>query len=59
MLSVLVLSSCFAQRASRRAAKEAAPPTQTPPVQETAPDREIITEECLTNMSLFNESAKN
>lgn len=59
MLSILVLTSCFAQRANRRAAKEATPPAQTSPVQETAPEQEIVTEECLTNMSLFNESAKN
>lgn len=56
----MVLSSCFAQRASRRAARDAKPPTEVaPPAQETAPQEGVITEECLTNMSLFNESAKN
>jgi len=60
MLGVMVLTSCFAQRANRRAARNATPPAEVaPPVTETAPEQNVITEECLTNMSLFNESARN
>lgn len=57
MLSVLVFTSCFAQRANRRADRNATP--VPPPVQEAPVEEGVITEECLTNLSLFNESARN
>lgn len=57
LLSVMIFSSCFAQRANRRAAGNATP-TATP-TQEAPPEPGVVTEECIVNMSLFNESARN
>lgn len=59
LLGVVVLTNCYAQRDSKKEKKaknaetEAVAPVEEP---EEAP---VVTEECLMNMSLFNESAKN
>ena len=62
VLSLVLFTNCFAQKESKKdkkdkkteMAKTVAPPT--PQVAEEAP---VTTEECLVNISLFNESAKN
>lgn len=66
MLGVFILTSCFAQRTSRRD-RNANRNNQTEvvvapePAQEPAPSEQEmqVTEECMINLSLFNESAKN
>ncbi len=57
MLSVMVFTSCFAQRANRRASRDAAPVEAA--AQEAPTEPGVVTEECIINMSLFNESARN
>lgn len=61
MLSIVVLTNCYAQRRSKKAAKEeVAPQTEVVAPQPADPsDVPVVTEECLVNLSLFNESAKN
>lgn len=61
MLSIVVFTNCYAQRKSKKAAKEeVAPLTEVVAPQPVNPsDVPVITEECLVNLSLFNESAKN
>lgn len=61
VFSLVFLTNCFAQKVNKKTKKgkeevktEVAPVVT--PVQEEAPQ---ITEECLINISLFNESAKN
>ena len=62
-LSIVVLTNCYAQRRTRRAAKEEVTPVEVVTPQEPAAEEPtgepVITEECLINLSLFNESAKN
>lgn len=53
---LFVTSSCFAQRTKKAKSGEVAPA----PAEEAAPEEQsVVTEECLMNISLFNESAKN
>ena len=61
MLSIVVLTNCYAQRKSKKAAKEeVAPQTEVvAPQPAEQPEVPVVTEECLVNLSLFNESAKN
>lgn len=61
MLSIVVLTNCYAQRRSKKAAKEeVAPQTEVvAPQPAEQPEVPVVTEECLVNLSLFNESAKN
>jgi len=60
MLSLVVLTSCYAQRKSKKKnrVQETAVEVVEPQVEEK-PEIPIITEECMINLSLFNESAKN
>ncbi|MCF8453897.1 MAG: hypothetical protein K9G42_11875 [Pedobacter sp.] len=60
MLGVLVFTGCFAQRSKKKSKKNEAQVEVAPPVKDTPPaDELVVTEECYTNLSLFNESAKN
>lgn len=65
MLGMFILTSCFAQRTSRRDRNANKNQTEAvvvaEPAQEPAPtEQELqVTEECGVNLSLFNESAKN
>lgn len=62
MLSLVILTNCYAQRRTKRTAvkEEEVTPVEVVTAQEQNPsDEPIITEECLINLSLFNESAKN
>ena len=61
MLSVVLVTSCYAQRESRKdkKAKEQAEQVQTPVAEPQPVEENVVTEECVMNMSLFNESAKN
>lgn len=61
-LSLAIVTGCFAQKENKKEKKgkkaeteTVAPPVETSAVQETG----VVTEECLVNISLFNESAKN
>lgn len=61
-LSLAVVTGCFAQKENKKDKKgkkaeteTVAPQTQTAAVQEPG----VVTEECMVNLSLFNESAKN
>lgn len=63
MLSLVFFTNCFAQKESKKDKKdkkavpeEVTTPTPAPVVENQAP---VVTEECLNNISLFNESAKN
>lgn len=60
MLSIVVLTNCYAQKKSKKDKNE---PAQTevvaPAPAPVAEESNVVTEECLTNLSLFNESAKN
>jgi len=60
MLGIIVLTNCYAQKKSKKSAKEAAVPTEVVAPKEAEPaDPYMVTEECLVNLSLFNESARN
>jgi len=60
MLSIVVLTNCYAQKKSKKDKKEPARTEVVAPAPEPAPvESNVVTEECLTNLSLFNESAKN
>lgn len=62
MLTVVLVTSCYAQRGSKKDKKDKKAQTEQvqEPVAEPAPVEEnVVTEECIMNMSLFNESAKN
>lgn len=60
LLSLVLFTNCFAQRENKRGKKDkvASPKEQTTPAAEPE-EISVITEECLLNISLFNESAKN
>jgi len=63
-LSIVILTNCYAQRRTKKsAAKEEVTPVEVVTPQEPQPEEPagdpVITEECLINLSLFNESAKN
>lgn len=60
MLSVAVLTNCYAQRRTKKAKNQKNVPTEVaaPQVNEETESLEV-TEECLINLSLFNESARN
>ena len=63
-LSIVILTNCYAQRRTKKsAAKEEVTPVEVVTPQESQPEEPagdpVITEECLINLSLFNESAKN
>lgn len=61
LLSLVVFTNCFAQRERKRdrnaEAATAAPVAPTQPA--VADETPVVTEECMINISLFNESAKN
>lgn len=62
MLSIVVLSNCYAQKKSKKDKNEPAKTEVVAPAPAPAPEpaeTSVVTEECLTNLSLFNESAKN
>ena len=58
MLSLVIFSNCFAQKDNKnkkdKSAEATAVATASTPV-----ETNVVTEECLVNISLFNESAKN
>ncbi|HRZ97427.1 MAG TPA: hypothetical protein P5084_07705 [Paludibacter sp.] len=62
LVSLVIFTNCFAQKENKKSKKgktettEEVKPTTPVVTEETAP---VITEECLVNISLFNESAKN
>lgn len=61
MLSVVLVTGCYAQRGSKKDKKDKkdkTEQTQAPAVEEPA-EESVVTEECIMNISLFNESAKN
>ncbi|MDD3320690.1 MAG: hypothetical protein PHS59_04515 [Paludibacter sp.] len=60
LVSVVVFTNCFAQKENKKDKKdktEIVTTTTTPEV--TTQEAPVITEQCLVNISLFNESAKN
>jgi len=60
MLSIVVLTNCYAQKKSKKDKKEPVQTEVVAPVPTPEPtESTVVTEECLTNLSLFNESAKN
>jgi hypothetical protein len=62
MLSVVVLTNCYAQKPAKKdkKGKETTETVVTTPEPAAQPEESnVITEECVTNMSLFSESAKN
>ncbi|MDD2285394.1 MAG: hypothetical protein PHQ11_08360 [Paludibacter sp.] len=61
MLSIVVLTNCYAQRRSKKANKEEIVKTEeaAPQPEEQLSETPVVTEECLVNLSLFNESARN
>ncbi len=60
MLSLVILTSCYAQRRSKRTKKVEVAPVEVVTQEEVEePEVPVVTEECLINLSLFNESAKN
>ncbi len=63
VFSLVMFTNCFAQKENKKdkkekkgAATELVAPKDEPAVVDAAP---VVTEECLVNISLFNESAKN
>jgi len=63
VLSLVFFTNCYAQKENKKTKKgneetttEVTTPTTPETPEETAP---VVTEECLVNLSLFNESAKN
>lgn len=61
LVSLVIFTNCFAQKENKKDKKgktttEELTPTTPPATEEVAP---VVTEECLVNISLFNESAKN
>lgn len=60
LLSVVIFTNCYAQRRNKKSDKEAAKTEVVAPAQEAEQTESlVITEECMVNLSLFNESAKN
>lgn len=60
MLSIIVLTNCYAQKKSKKSKIEE-PKTEVSASQPASQPTEapVVTEECLVNLSLFNESARN
>ncbi len=60
LLSLVVFTNCFAQRERKRDKNvEAAPAVPAAPATPAVDETPVVTEECMINISLFNESAKN
>lgn len=62
VFSLVFFTNCFAQKENKKSKKgkeEAKTETVAPAVTPTPEEAPQITEECLVNISLFNESAKN
>ncbi|MBN2767211.1 MAG: hypothetical protein JXR27_12645 [Paludibacteraceae bacterium] len=65
LLSLVMFTNCYAQKPGKKNKKNKKAETEvvsTPPaddVPETVDDAPVVTEQCLINISLFNESAKN
>ena len=61
LLSLIVLTNCYSQRKNKKDKKDIKAETEvvTAPEETKAEEVPVITDECLMNLSLFNESAKN
>ncbi|GAB1415905.1 hypothetical protein MASR2M117_13110 [Paludibacter sp.] len=59
MLGIVVLTNCYAQKKSKKNAKEAVKTEVVAPQPAEPTESNVVTEECLVNLSLFNESARN
>jgi hypothetical protein len=61
MLSVAIFTNCLAQKKEKKDKKGKTETTEQVVVQEQPQQQEsnVVTEECVTNLSLFSESAKN
>lgn len=62
MLSVVLVTSCYAQKESkkdRKNKKDQTEQVQAPVAEQQPVEEAVVTEECVMNISLFNESAKN
>ena len=60
MLSIVVLTNCYAQKRSKKDKNEPAKTEVVAPAPAPAQEESlVVTEECMVNLSLFNESAKN
>lgn len=62
MLSVVLITGCFAQREGKKERKGKNNLTEQVQTQVAEPqpvEESVVTEECIQNISLFNESAKN
>lgn len=61
-LSVVLVTGCYAQKESKKDKKNKKVQTeqvQAPVADQQPAEENVVTEECLVNISLFNESAKN
>lgn len=61
VVSLVLFTNCFAQKENKKNKKATTEVAATPetPLATEAPEVAVVTEECLVNISLFNESAKN
>ncbi|MDX9749420.1 MAG: hypothetical protein RBT57_13065 [Paludibacter sp.] len=62
MLSVVLVTGCYAQRESKKekkGKKDQTEQVQAPAAEAQPAEENVVTEECVMNISLFNESAKN
>ncbi len=59
MLSIAVLTNCYAQKKTKKSKQEKAQTEVVTPEPEDNSESLEVTEECLINLSLFNESARN
>lgn len=59
LLSLVVFTNCFAQRERKRDRNAEAAPAPVAAQPAAAEETPVVTEECLINISLFNESARN
>ena len=59
LLSLVVFTNCFAQKGKKGKVDNVQNEVVTPPTPPTVPEVPVTTEECLVNISLFTESAKN
>ncbi len=66
LLSLVMFTNCFAQKENKKDKKNkdvqtevTAPEAPATPEAPAAPETPVVTEQCLVNISLFNESAKN
>lgn len=59
-MGMVIFTNCYAQKESKnKKEKAAAEATAVAAPAAVAPESNVVTEECLVNISLFNESAKN